>query len=517
MSKRVLVAGLYHETNTFLKGATGLDGFQVREGEGLLEARGDASPLAGVLEAADERNWHVLPVSDLRATPGGAVSDEVVDLFWESFRAAVRVGGPHGIDGVFLVLHGAMVSESLTDVEGELLRRVRGLEQLSEVPVCGVLDPHANFTEAMAVYSECLVCYRENPHTDAWETAVDAACLLDRLMETGERPITALERPPVLWPPSGMATAEDPMRALEKRARTIEDVHPEILAVNVFAGFPFADVPDAGVGFSAVTVGDPEEAGRALRELSELAWSLKEEGNRAGLPLEEALRGAEEMGDGPVLLVEPSDNIGAGAPGENTGLLRAFVERDLEDAAAVINDPAAVREIGDARPGDKVRVVLGGKSGEIGAEPLTLEVEVVRRADGRFELEDPMSHLAARGGRRVEMGPSVLLRRRGVLVLVTSRKTPPFDLGQWRSVGVDPEDLAIIGIKAAAGHRRAYDPIATASYTVDLPGPCAENLARLPYRHVRRPVYPLDEAVRMPREDGSTDLQEKTLRKDGKV
>jgi microcystin degradation protein MlrC len=63
----------------------------------------------------------------------------------------------------------------------------------------------------------------------------------------------------------------------------------------------------------------------------------------------------------------------------------------------------------------------------------------------------------------------------------------------WRSQGVDPENLFVIGVKAAVEHRPAYGPIAKASYAVDLPGPCAENLRRLPFKHVSRPVYPLDE------------------------
>jgi microcystin degradation protein MlrC len=126
---------------------------------------------------------------------------------------------------------------------------------------------------------------------------------------------------------------------------------------------------------------------------------------------------------------------------------------------------------------------------------LRLEVRVIRHSDGRFMLEDQYSHLAAGHGQCVEMGPCTLVRHAGVLVLLTSRRTPPFDLGQWRSQGVDPEKLSVIGIKAAAGHRRVYDPIAAASYTVDLPGPCAENLKHLPYRRIRRPVFPLDTGV----------------------
>jgi microcystin degradation protein MlrC len=234
-------------------------------------------------------------------------------------------------------------------------------------------------------------------------------------------------------------------------------------------------------------------AHEALKELCAMVVESREKGNLTGMDLEEALRNVRDHRDGPVLLVEPSDNIGAGAPGENTHLLKALVENRFEDAAVIINDPQAVSELADAKPGDSMRVVIGGKSGEIGADPLPLEVTLLRRSDGRFTLEDSHSHLAAGHGEFIDMGPCALVRHGGVLVLLTSRRTPPFDLGQWRSQGVHPENLKVIGIKAAAGHRRAYDPIAAASYTVDLPGPCAENLKLLPFENVRRPVYPLDE------------------------
>ena len=96
-------------------------------------------------------------------------------------------------------------------------------------------------------------------------------------------------------------------------------------------------------------------------------------------------------------------------------------------------------------------------------------------------------------GARFDMGRSAVVRHAGVTVLLTSRKTPPFDLGQWRSQGIEPTQLFVIGVKAAVAHRRAYDPIAKASYTVDTPGPCSSNLRALPYRHIRRPVFPLDD------------------------
>jgi len=95
-------------------------------------------------------------------------------------------------------------------------------------------------------------------------------------------------------------------------------------------------------------------------------------------------------------------------------------------------------------------------------------------------------------GVHFEMGPCVVVRSAGLRILLTSRPTPPFDLAQFRSQGINPESLFAIGVKAAAAHRRAYDRIAKAHYAIETTGPCASNLRSLPYRRVGRPVYPLD-------------------------
>jgi len=492
VKKRVLLAGISHETHTFVGGATTLADFHIRRGAEIWEAEGDASVLSGALEVARERGWEVLPVMKLDATPSATVAEEVLDVFWQAFREAAVREMARGVDGVYLVMHGAMVCRSTLDVEGEVLRRIRGLRGFAEVPICGVLDLHGNFTEAMARHSSGLVAYRENPHTDAREAAMRGAYLLDRLMRTGERPITVCAHPPIVWPPTGTGTADEPMRSLEALAREIESAHPEILAVNVFAGFSFADIPETGVSFSAVTLGDPAQARALLRGLSGRALSIKEQGHRTGMSLEEAMVRLAQHREGTVLLVEPSDNIGGGAPGDLTLVLRAIVEHGVRNAAACINDPETVQTLWDAPLGARRQVALGGKSGAIGAERLPLEVELLSKSDGRFTLEDRHSHMAVFGA-NIDMGPCVVVRHGGVRILLTSRKTAPFDLGQWRSQGIHPETLFAINVKAAVAHRRAYDPIAKASYTLDTPGPCAENLRRLPYRRIRRPIYPLDD------------------------
>lgn len=212
MTKRLLLAGLYHETHTFLEGRTGLADFEVRRGCELLTAAGDGSPLAGAVEAARELGWELVPTIDHRALPGPIVEDAAVEGFWCEFEELSRPALSRGIDGVYLILHGAMVSESLDDVEGEVLARIRRLLGKSSAPIGGVFDLHANFTAAMAQHSDALVAYRENPHVDAEEAARRAARLLDRVLSHRIRCATAWLPAGLLWPPTGTATAEEPMR-----------------------------------------------------------------------------------------------------------------------------------------------------------------------------------------------------------------------------------------------------------------------------------------------------------------
>jgi microcystin degradation protein MlrC len=91
-----------------------------------------------------------------------------------------------------------------------------------------------------------------------------------------------------------------------------------------------------------------------------------------------------------------------------------------------------------------------------------------------------------------DMGACALVKHAGITILITSVKTPPFDLGQWRSQGIEPTQLSFIAVKAAVAHRRAYDKIAARMLWVDTPGPCSSNVRALPYRHLTRPIYPLD-------------------------
>jgi microcystin degradation protein MlrC len=296
---------------------------------------------------------------------------------------------------------------------------------------------------------------------------------------------------PIVWPPTGTGTRDGPMRALEDLARRLEAEVPGMLAVNVVGGYSFADVRDAGLAFGVVTEGEDSAAKAALQELAALAWSLRAGGIPQEHELDEVLRDFVPNGQGPVLLVEPADNIGGGGPGDCTDVLRALLKHDIQGGAVVITDAAAVKALAEVPIHARTRLSIGGKGSRLDLGPVTLDVELISRSDGRFDLEDLKSQIVVLG-KTIEMGPSALVRHRGLTILLISRRVAPMDLGQWRSQGIDPEKLAAIGIKAAVGHRRAYDKIASASFTVRTRGPCTSDLTQLPYRRIRRPVYPLD-------------------------
>lgn len=487
---KVLLAGLFHETHCFTDDRTTLADFRIERGAEVTARRGDGSPVDGFLEVAEAAGWTVVPAATWTAMPSGIVDDAVFDAFWRDLEPVARAAGREPVDAVFLVLHGAMVCRPIADVEGELLARLRTIPGLHDMPLFGVFDLHANFSPAMAEHADGLVCYRENPHIDARDSAVRAARLLRRARAEGRRPRMHHRNPPIIWPPTGTGTADSPMRDLEALARRIEAEDPAIWAVNVVGGFSFADVHDAGVSCSTVGTATGAVAQAALDRLVALADALRDRGYPPEVDADTILRGLEPDAAGPVILVEPSDNVAGGAPGYGTGVLRALLRNDVAGACVVINDPAAVRAVAAGAR----NLAIGGKGSRLDEGPVSLDVELASTSDGRFALEDRHSHLAASHGIHIDMGPCAVVRHRGVTILLTSRKTPPFDLGQLRSQGIVPETLRVIGVKAAVAHRRAYDPITAASYTVATPGPCTSDPRRLPYRRLRRPIYPLDGA-----------------------
>ena len=170
-TRRILFAGFFHETHTFVTDMTPLADFKFCRGADQLARAGDGSTIDGFLEVAARENWDLVPTLDATALPSGTIDHAVFEAFWDELAPALAAAAGT-IDGIWLALHGAAVTSRCDDVEGELLERLRRIPGLATLPVFGVFDLHATFTERMATHANGLVGYRENPHTDARAAAV---------------------------------------------------------------------------------------------------------------------------------------------------------------------------------------------------------------------------------------------------------------------------------------------------------------------------------------------------------
>lgn len=491
---KVLLAALFHETNTFVEVPTTLADFSIARDEELLSRLGNGSTTDGFLEAAASYGWEVIPALEYRATPSGPVHDGVLETFWSELCPRLVAALENGLDGIYLILHGAMATAGCADVEGELLERIRSVAGAETLPVFAVLDLHANVSPRMARHATALIPYRENPHTDARETAMRAARLLHRALEDGRLPRTYFLHSRILLAPPDTGTQGPVMAPLEAIARDLEKTggHDE---VGVGAGFAHADTPDTGLTFWIVSRQPAHTCHDALESLSLKARVLASELRSQEWTVDAALDEIERARRFPALLVEPSDNVGGGAPGDATFLLRALLRRPVGRSGLILDDPVSVQALRQASPGDTVTLQIGGRGWSHDPGPVELDVTLESLSDGRFDLLDHQSHLASMRGSRIEMGPSAVVHHAHLTILLTSVKTPPFDLGQWTSQGIDPARFELITVKAAVAHRRAYDAIAASSFTVATPGPCSSDLHSLPYKQIRRPIYPLDPRI----------------------
>jgi microcystin degradation protein MlrC len=233
---------------------------------------------------------------------------------------------------------------------------------------------------------------------------------------------------------------------------------------------------------------NPGLAERKAQELSDLAWEKRHQFLVTAVPVREAVRRAIEAEAGPVILVDGADNIGGGAPGDGTVLLRELWIQRAQGAVVTIADPQAVARAIEARVSQEVELVVGGKTDDLHGEPVTIKGTVRFISEGTYTRKGPYMT-----GERMDMGRTVVLDCRGIDLVLMEKKTPPFDAEQLRSIGIEPAEARMIVVKSAIAWRAAFGPLAKQAINVDTPGLCTIHLEQFPYRKIRRPIFPLDE------------------------
>ena len=485
---RVFIAMLSHETNTFKTIATDRRQFETRElryGGEILEAyRGTGTCLGGMIDGASARGLALLPSLAAGASPAGRVTRSFYEDAKTRICADLRAAGT--LDGVLLDLHGAMVVEGADDGEGDLLRAVREVVGAT-VPVGVTLDFHANVTEDMVRHATLLHGYKTYPHVDMAERGLEAAHRLADIAAGTLRPTIAFRQPRLLPPIAGQLTSRGPMRRLYDLADEMER-DPRVITVSIFAGFPLADIHDAGLSIYVATKDDPALAAALADRLEAVAWEHRHEFLHHAVPVAEAVAQALRAGKRPVVLADIADNTGGGAAGDGTEILRELLRVNAPSATvACLWDPEAAAACTKAGVGATVSLDVGGKiDGNHGA-PVAITGRVAALSDGNFIHKGPMMR-----GLPGRLGPTAVLASGGVKVILISHRWQTLDPEMIRITGIEPLDEQIVVVKSSIHYRAAFEALAASIIEVDAPGLSSSNLDRFTFTRVRRPIFPLD-------------------------
>lgn len=500
----IFLAALAHETNSFSPIPTTLRAFE----DGILYraagAAGGANDEDGLRKALDFPGYGFLRdtahAAGDRVTlgpcawaqPGGPVARQVYEDLRDQLLAQLQAAP--GVDAVVLVLHGAMIAHGYPDCEGDLLTRVRALVG-PDVPVGALLDLHGNLTPAMTDGGAVLIACKEYPHTDYLARTRELHAILSRMARGGLRPAVVTRRVPML---GLFGTGDAPMRAFLRQVSAFEDV-PGMLSISVMHGFPWSDTDATGAAVMVVFDGGAQAQARAQEIAAALAgdfFALRGLGGKTMLPVHDAVSSCLAFeGGGLVVLADGADNPGGGAACDSTFILRELLERGVRDAAlGMIWDPQAVQLAMDAGVGAELALRVGGKVGPASGLPLDLRATVTAvRGDAR-------QHGLA--GKYTEaLGDAVAIRAEGIDIVLNSRRQQVFSPECFTELGIDLAAKRLVVVKSTRHFRAWFDPIAADTVFCDAPGALNSDLARLPYIHLRRPVWPLDPIDAMPPTD----------------
>ncbi|MEK9969110.1 MAG: M81 family metallopeptidase, partial [Ferrovibrio sp.] len=399
MTYRIAIAGFQHETNTFAPTRATLDLFirgegwpPLTEGKDIVEVFSPMNiPIGGFMNAAKPKGWELHPIVWAAAAPSSYVSTEAFEYVAKKILDGIAALKGR-IDGVYLDLHGAMVTEAHEDGEGELLRRVRALVG-PDMPIGVSLDLHANVTPEMVRHADVLIAYRTYPHLDMAVTGARVLRHMEKLL-TGERKkqAKAFRQIPFLIPLTAQCTFIEPCKSLYD---TLSDMERGVVSSLSFSpGFHPADIHHCGptvVAYADTQAAADKAADDFARQVIEREAEFKLNLLSPKDAIEQARRLIQGGASKSIVLADVQDNPGTGATSDTTGLLAALIAEHVPDATlGLLYDPEVAKIAHQAGEGSEIEVSVGGKLLDVdGARPYRNRFKVAQLGSGKFLCTGP--------------------------------------------------------------------------------------------------------------------------------
>ena len=502
---RIGIASLWHETNTFaVEQNDSMDTVHIQHGETLRRAQ-PMNFIGGFVEGAERCDVELVPTVGIGFAHGGIIHAEVYERCRDMIVTGLQEAGP--LDGVYFALHGAMVAEAPhTDAEGELVQEARRV--LGNIPMVGTYDFHTIMSDKEV---EALVPFpnNTNPHIDGYDRGLEAAECLLQILDGKINPVTHRVFVPIIGPNIGQSTwshlpQEEQGLLLyqlnEKRAEM--EKTSKVIDITILGGYGYGDSPDAGMSVIATTDDDSELAKRLAQELAEDLWEQRERLKtvRPIHPIDEGVKMAMADSQKPILLVDLGDDPGSACPADSPAVLESLLRCGAQDCALTIRDAEVVRAGIAAGVGAELNITVGGKIDQRFYQPLEITAQVKSIDDGRYMICGP-----THGGwgrevneetfREANVGKRVVLRTGNKIDVIFSQRSTGKDRDFFKSAGILLEEKQIIVVKSNQAHRASFDPVVAGTIELNTPGVSTVDYASLPYRYLRRPIWPIDETM----------------------
>ena len=488
------------ESNTFSPWESSMDNFykSVFVTGSELQTKPFRNELDGFFDAAEEADAQIVPTFFGNGVAAGTFKKEAFQELLAMVTSSIEQAGH--IDGVYYLLHGAMVAEGCDDVEGAIVSEIRRILG-PDIPIVITLDAHANVTQRMVQHVNGIVGYRTYPHVDYVETGYRAGKLLFSILRGEVEPVIALQKVPMIVPAENSQSSHGPFAdLLGEAARGID--RGDALITSLFPVQPWLDIDE--LGFGVVVVGTNEEkAHREANRIARLAWEKRYEfdvelceiADIVSLALQE--KRDSDIGSGasrqPFIVSDSADSAGAGSTGDSNYVLKRLLELGVENELSclvTIADAPAVDCACHAGVGAHVELSVGYTLNldRSYGQPLKVTGEVMKIDVGRFMYKD-----AFQANFEVNMGRCAVIRVGLISLLLTERTIFNGDPNYYRSMGLEPQDADLVQVKSANQFRAAYGKISKRIYILDSPGCSSANLRSFTFHNIQRPFFPFDD------------------------
>ncbi len=478
---KIAIAGFAIESSTFSPAKTEEAAFHASYKDGIFYQYPFLAKTAPLRQKAE---WY--PTVRGHALPGGIVTKEAYESLLGKTLKLLKENLPY--DGLFLDIHGAMSVEGLDDPEGDMITRIREVVG-NKTMISTVMDLHGNVSKRLAENTDLMTCFRMAPHEDAMESKKRAMVnLLDRLASGKGKPkYKARIKVPILLPGEKTSTRVEPGKSLYAKIQPLTE-QAGVIDAAIWMGYPWADEPrNHGV---VMAVGDDEaQVTNAAETLAQAFWAVKDEFEFIAPTVnwEESIPAAIKSDKRPFFISDMGDNPTAGGAGDVTWTLTKILQdKDLAANPALqviyasIPGPKLIEEALKVGKGGTVSAMVGAAVDNRYAPPIQLTgtVEAIKEGDKNAEVE-------------------VVVKVNNVYVIVTKKRKPYHYEKDFTELGLDIRTAAIVFVKIGYLVPELYN-IQKGWLMALTPGGVDQDLHRLDYTRIQRPMFPVDEFTSEP-------------------